>query len=179
MAAGERDLIDAISAYANLAGAVASPHDALSGLRGLRTLGVRLRQQSKTALDLAQFLEISTAVGEVCYPGLASHPQYQLALRQLRYHGGLVTFDLVGGLEAGVRFVESLELAMHAPSLGGPETLVCHPASTTHAGLDPDAQAALRIGPGTIRVSCGLESTHDVVNDFAQALASLGQAEGD
>ena len=104
---------------------------------------------------------------------MASHPQHDLAVRQLASFGGLVTFDLAGGFEAGATFVESLQLAMHAPSLGGPETLVTHPASTTHAGLDPDLQAESLIGPGTIRVSCGLEETADVVADFESALAAL------
>ncbi len=171
--AGERDLIDWIAGYASLQGATPSPHDATNALRGLRTLSVRLRQQSATALALATFLETRPEVAATCYPGLASHPQHKLAARQLKSHGGLVTFDLVDGLDAGARFVEALQLAMHAPSLGGPETLVTHPASTTHAALDPDLLAEVLIGPGTIRVSCGLEETSDVIADFAQALAAI------
>lgn len=171
--AGERDLIDWIAGYATLQGATPSPHDATNALRGLRTLSVRLRQQSSTALALATFLESRPEVSATCYPGLASHPQHALANAQLMSHGGLVTFDLAAGFDAGARFVEALQLAIHAPSLGGPETLVTHPASTTHAGLDPDLQAEALIGPGTIRVSCGLEETSDVIADVAQALAAL------
>ena len=170
--AGPADLIDWIAGFAALQGASASPHDALAGLRGIRTLGVRLRAQSDTAFAVATFLEAHRAVTGVRYPGLSSHPQYDLAKRQLEVSGGLVAFDLAGGYEAGVRFVESLRLVQHAPSLGGPETLVCHPASTTHAGLDADQLAEAFISPGTVRVSCGLEGAADVVADLAAALAS-------
>ena len=168
--AGEADLIDWISGFANLQGANASPHDALAGLRGVRTLGVRLRAQSETAGAVATFLEGHDAVTEVRYPGLASHPQFDLAKRQLELPGALVAFDLVGGYESGVRFVESLRLVQHAPSLGGPETLVCHPASTTHAGLDAEQLAEGLIGPGTVRLSIGLEGAADVLADLGNAL---------
>jgi cystathionine beta-lyase/cystathionine gamma-synthase len=171
--AGPADLIDWIAGFAALQGASASPHDALAGLRGIRTLAVRLRAQSEAALAVAGFCEQHPAVTGVRYPGLASHPQYDLAKRQLELAGGLVAFDLVGGHDAGVRFVEGLRLVQHAPSLGGPETLVCHPASTTHAGLDPDQLADALIGPGTVRLSCGLEAVVDVVADLAAALDQL------
>ena len=172
--AGPADLIDWISGFAALQGACASPADALSGLRGLRTLAVRLQQQSATAAELARTLVLHGAISEVCYPGLATHPQHDLAVRQLAMMGGLVTFDLAGGFDAGTKFVEALGLVVHAPSVGGPETLVCHPASTTHVGLDPDDLALDGIGPGTIRLSCGLEATADVVADVCQALGSSG-----
>ena len=109
-------------------------------------------------------------VSEVRYPGLPSHPQYDLACRQMESGGSLVTFDVAGGLEGGRRFVEAVRIAQHATSLGGPETLVTHPASTTHVNLLPDELAANGIGQGTIRVSVGLEHPDDVVADFAQAL---------
>jgi len=172
--AGERDLIDWLWGFAVLQGANASPFDAMNGVRGLRTLGVRLRQQSSTALVLAESLEADPAVSSVRYPGLKSHPQYELAQRQMRYMGGLVTFELVGGAAAGERFVNSVRLCRAATSLGGPETLVTHPVSTTHAGLDPDELAASGITPGTIRVSVGLEHEDDVLADIRQALAAIG-----
>jgi cystathionine beta-lyase/cystathionine gamma-synthase len=169
--AGEQELIDWLWGFAVLQGANASPFDALNGLRGLRTLGVRLRQQSATALSLAKVLEAHKSVTDVRYPGLESHPQYALALRQLRSHGGLVTFD-VGSAAVGERLVDALKLCRGATSLGGPETLVTHPISTTHAGLDPDELADSGITPGTIRVSAGLEYVDDVVSDIVQALES-------
>jgi cystathionine beta-lyase/cystathionine gamma-synthase len=169
--AGSTDLLSWLWGFAVLQGANASPFDAMNGLRGLRTLGVRLRRQTELAQRLAEVLEDHAQVDSVSYPGLASHPQYDLAKRQMELSGGLVTFDVKGGLDAGVRFVESLEIAQLATSLGGPETLVTHPASTTHVGLTPEELDDAGITPGTVRVSCGLEHPDDIVDDFAQALA--------
>jgi methionine-gamma-lyase len=119
---------------------------------------------------IAEFLESHPAVERVNYPGLDSHPQRDLAKRQLLTTGGLLTFDVRGGLEGGRRFVESTRIAQLATSLGGPETLVTHPASTTHVNLLPEELEASFIGPGTIRVSVGLEHGDDLVADFLQAL---------
>ena len=171
---GSEDLIAWLWSFAVLHGANASPSDALNAHRGLRTLGVRLARQSETAQRLAEFLEGHGSVSRVAYPGLESHPQHGLAQRQMNSMGGLLTFDLVGGSEAGERLVESTSVAILASTLGGPETLVTHPASTTHVGLTEEEQAATGIGPGTIRVSCGLEDTDDVVADFEAALAAAG-----
>jgi len=171
---GSQDLITWLWSFAVLHGANASPFDALNAHRGLRTLGVRLARQSETAQRLAEFLEGHESVSRVAYPGLESHPQQDLAQRQMSSMGGLLTFDLVGGSEAGERFVESTSVAILASTLGGPETLVTHPASTTHVGLTDEEQAATGIGQGTIRVSCGLEDSDDVVADFEGALAALG-----
>jgi cystathionine beta-lyase/cystathionine gamma-synthase len=170
---GSRDLIDWLWSFAVLQGANASPFDALNGLRGLRTLGVRLRQQSATALAVARALEAHPAVSCVRHPGLDSHPQADLARRQLRVTGGLVTFDLDGGRDAAVQFVEALQLCRAAPSLGGPETLVVHPASSSHAGLLPEELEECGISGGTIRLSAGLEDTDDVLADLKGALATL------
>jgi cystathionine beta-lyase/cystathionine gamma-synthase len=170
--AGAQDLIDWIWGFAVVQGANASPFDAMNGLRGLRTLAVRLQRQSQTAQVLAEALEAHDAVSTCRYPGLESHPQRDLAKRQMSHMGGLLTFDMVGGLGAGSRFVEATRVALLATSLGGPETLVTHPASTTHVGLDADELAAAGITEGTIRVSVGLEHERDVVADFLQALAA-------
>ena len=171
--AGSEELLAWIRGFAILHGAVASPYDAASGLRGIRTLAVRLRQQTETAGILAIVLEAHRAVDAVFYPGLPSHPQYELATRQLDIAGGLIAFDLAGGREAGTRLVERVELAQLATSLGGPETLLTHPASTTHVGLLPSELEAAGIGEGTVRLSCGLEHVDDLVADFRQALDSL------
>jgi cystathionine beta-lyase/cystathionine gamma-synthase len=172
--AGSRELLDWIWGFAVLQGANASPFDAAAGLRGIRTLGVRLDRQCATAARLAELLEADARVKDVRYPGLASHPQHELAVRQMRRFGGLLTFDLVGGLDAGARFVESTRLCQLATSLGGPETLVTHPASTTHVNLLPDELAAAGIGPGTVRISVGLEDPDDVIADVFAALDTLG-----
>src|SRR5690606_28700349 len=104
------------------------------------------------------------------YPGLESFPQRDLAKRQMALPGGLLAFDLKGGLDAGRRFVEAVRIAQLATSLGGPETLVTHPATTTHVGLTPEELADAQITPGTVRVSAGLEHVDDLLDDFRQAL---------
>ncbi len=156
-------------------GANASPFDAMNGLRGLRTLAVRLERQSRTAQLLAEALEGHDGVAVCRYPGLESHPQQDLAKRQMAYMGGLLTFDIEGGLEAGSRFVEATRVALLATSLGGPETLVTHPASTTHVGLDAAELEAAGISEATIRVSVGLEHEQDVIADFLQALTAAAR----
>jgi cystathionine beta-lyase/cystathionine gamma-synthase len=168
--AGVRDLIDWIWNHHVIHGAVASPFDALNGLRGIRTLGVRVRQQCETAERLAQFLASHPSVEQVHYPGLDTHPQRELAKRQMAAGGTMLSFDVAGGWEAGRRFAEATELARLAPSLGGPDTLVTHPASSTAAALSPDERGAVGIGDGLVRMSIGLEHPDDVVADVARAL---------
>jgi cystathionine beta-lyase/cystathionine gamma-synthase len=171
--AGSDELVQWLWSFAVLQGANASPFDAMNGLRGLRTLGVRIERQSHNAQRLAEVLEAHPAVDLVSYPGLESHPQYELATRQMKLPGGLLTFDLAGGLEAGRTFVEGTRVAQLATSLGGPETLVTHPASTTHVNLTPDELGANGITAGTVRVSVGLEHVDDIVDDFLQALSRI------
>jgi cystathionine beta-lyase/cystathionine gamma-synthase len=169
--AGEQELMSDIWRYAVLHGATPSPADALNALRGIRTLPIRLARQSATAFRLARFLESHPAVACVNYPGLESHPQHELATRQMSDFGGVLSFDLAGGVDSGRRFLEAVLLAQMATSLGGPETLVTSPALTTHAGLGPDELLAAGITPGLIRVSVGLEHEDDLIADFTQALA--------
>ncbi|MCQ3813942.1 MAG: aminotransferase class I/II-fold pyridoxal phosphate-dependent enzyme [Acidimicrobiia bacterium] len=168
---GSEELMSWLRGFAVLHGAVASPFDALNGLRGIRTLPIRVQQQCATATRLAEALQQHRAVRSVHYPGLESHPQYQLAQRQLDLSGGLVTFDLRGGLQAAITCINRLRLIQRATSLGGPETLVTHPASTTHAALLPEELAAADINGGTLRISCGLEHADDLLSDLTQALA--------
>jgi len=172
------ELVQWLTGFAVLQGANASPWDAAAGLRGLRTLPVRFARQSESALDLARWLEKDGRVTEVRHPGLESHPQHELAVRQMGLLGGLVCFDVPGGRDAGRVFVESVGLAQLASSLGGPETLVTHPASTTHVNLLPDELAAVGIGPGTVRLSVGLEHPDDLRADLDQALTAAGHASG-
>ena len=174
--AGSRELIDWLWGFAVLQGATASPFDALNAVRGIRTLPIRIARQSASALALAEALSARRDVSGVRYPGLASHPQHQLATRQMSAGGGLVTFDIDGGIDAGCRFVEAVQIAQLATSLGGPETLVTHPASTTHVNLLAEELAANGIGPGTIRVSVGLEHPDDLIADIMQALDRAGSA---
>ena len=171
--AGEKDLIDAIWSYAVLHGATASPYDAVNGLRGIRTLGVRLAHQCTTAMELASRLVSNPSVSAVHYPGLSTHPQHALAAKQMRQFGSLLSFEVVGGKDAARKVVDGLKLVRPAVSLGGPETLICHPASSTHVGVTPEDQVTSGITQGLLRVSVGLESATDVIADFQQVLASL------
>jgi cystathionine beta-lyase/cystathionine gamma-synthase len=168
--AGERDLLDEIWGYGVLHGATASPADALNALRGLRTLAVRVAHQSATALQLAKELSANPNVAAVHYPGLPSHPQYDLAQRQMRHNGTVLSFEVAGGLAHATSLLDQLRLARVATSLGGPETLVCHPATTTHASLTDDELTEGGITAGLLRVSIGLEDADDLIADFQQAL---------
>jgi cystathionine beta-lyase/cystathionine gamma-synthase len=171
--AGEKDLIDALWSYAVLHGATASPYDAVNGLRGIRTLGVRLAHQCNSALELATYLASHKAISAVHYPGLPTHPQHALAAKQMRQFGSLLSFDIAGGKDSARKVVDGLKLVRPAVSLGGPETLICHPASSTHVGVSPEDQVTAGITQGLLRVSVGLESTADVIADFQQVLANL------
>ena len=168
---GEKDLIDAIWGYSVLHGATPSPFDALNALRGIRTLSVRTTHQNASAQFLCEQLEQHPAVSAVHYPGLPSHPQHELARRQMQRFGTVFAFELAGGVEAVRGFLDRVELLHVATSLGGPETLVCHPCTTTHASLT-DAEAAEQgVTPGLMRVSVGLEDPTDLLADITAALA--------
>jgi len=168
--AAEKDLIDTIWAYAVLHGATASPFDALNGLRGIRSLGPRLRQQCETAQHLAEWLSAHPAIKRVNYPGLSSHPQYDLAKRQMRWFGSVMSVELCGGLDAARSLIARLQLVRAAVTLGGPDTLVSHSATSTHISVQPEVKAATGINDGLVRVSVGLEAYDDVQADFATAL---------
>jgi len=167
---GERELLDEIWAYSVLHGATPSPFDALNALRGLRTLAVRTNQQAASALALAEALSEHPAVTAVHYPGLTSHPQFDLAKRQMRNGGTVLALDLAGGRDAAASFLSSVRLARVATSLGGPETLVCHPATTTHASLTKQEAEATGVTPGLLRMSVGLEDCYDLLADLTAAL---------
>jgi cystathionine beta-lyase/cystathionine gamma-synthase len=169
--AGERELLEAIWLYGVLHGASASPFDALNALRGIRTIAVRTAHQAATAQRLAEWLEQHPAVSAVHYPGLASHPQHDLAKRQMRQFGTVLAFELAGGQEAVRRMFDTMQLVRCATSLGGPETLVCHPMTTTHVSLSPEEQAIAGVTPGLVRMSIGLEDPDDLVADLQHAIA--------
>jgi cystathionine beta-lyase/cystathionine gamma-synthase len=170
--AGDADLLGEIWAYSVLHGATPSPFDALNALRGLRTLGVRTRHQNASARSLSVMLADHPAVSAVHYPGLAEHPQHQLASRQLHQYGTVLSFE-VADRDAAALVLDRLRLARIATSLGGPETLVCHSATSTHVGLTPDERCAAGIADGMIRVSLGLEDIADVLDDFERALSDV------
>ncbi len=168
--AGERELVEAIWSYAVLHGATPSPFDALNALRGLRTLSVRVTHQNDSALYLAESLAEHPCVTAVHYPGLASHPQAELVRRQMTLAGTMVAIELAGGRTAAAAFLDRLQLLRVATSLGGPETLVCHPATTTHASLTPEEAAAVGVTDGLLRISVGLEDPTDLLTDILRAI---------
>jgi cystathionine beta-lyase/cystathionine gamma-synthase len=171
--AGEKDLIDSVWAYSVMHGASASPHDALNALRGIRTLAVRTARQHQTALTLAHALEKHPKVVSVSHPFLESHPQHALAKEQMRMGGTLLAVELNGDFNTCNTFVEKLTLPHLATSFGGPETLVCHPASSTHVGLSPEVLQEIGVTQGLLRFSVGLESADDLLGDITQALNAL------
>jgi cystathionine beta-lyase/cystathionine gamma-synthase len=167
----EDELIQSIWSYGVLHGAMASPFDALNALRGVRTLAVRTAQQSANAQRLAEWLSEHPAVAAVHYPGLVTHPQHHLGTRQMRQFGTVLAFELAGGRIAAATLLDRVALARRATSLGGPETLMCHPMTTTHASLTPAEQAEAGVTDGLIRVSVGLEDADDLIADLTHALA--------
>jgi cystathionine beta-lyase/cystathionine gamma-synthase len=152
-------------------GGTMAPLEAWLCLRGLATLELRMERHSSNALQLAGFLEAHPKVDRVHHPGLSSHPQHAVAQRLLRKGcGGMMAFEVTGGVEAGMRFCDALEVAWVAASLGGIHTLVGHAASTTHRQMDAEARRAAGIADGLVRVSVGIEDVEDLIEDFDQAL---------
>ena len=157
------------------AGGNAAPLEAFLALRGLKTLGIRMDRHSSNALAVATALERAPGVDALRYPGLPSHPQHALAMRTLRggMAGGMLALELSGGRAAGERFLDLLNVAVHATSLGSAETLCSHPASSSHRQLNDAALAEAGLSPGMIRVSIGLEDPDDLVADLAAAAAGV------
>lgn len=156
----------------NAAGGIISPFDAWLVLRGIKTLPLRMRQHDENGRAVAQFLAEHPRVQRVYYPGLPSHPQYELARRQMSGFGGMLSFD-VGTLERARTVLENVRLCTLAESLGGVETLICHPATMTHASVPPSERERLGITEGLIRLSVGCEDVEDILADLDQALARL------
>ena len=158
----------------NAVGAIASPFDSFLALRGVKTLALRMERHCSNALDLAQWLEKQPKVARVRYPGLASHPQHELAQRQMRAgFGGMISIDLATDLTGARRFLERCEVFTLAESLGGVESLIEHPAIMTHATIPPEQRAKLGIGDGLVRLSVGVEDVEDLRRDLQQALAAI------
>ncbi|WP_460136631.1 methionine gamma-lyase [Pseudomonas sp. S1_E04] len=155
----------------DLTGAVMSPQDAALLMRGLKTLALRMDRHCSNAQALAEALEAHPAVASVTYPGLRSFPQYALATRQMSLAGGMIAFELKGGIDSGRRFMNALKLFTRAVSLGDAESLAQHPASMTHSTYTPEERARHGISEGLVRLSVGLEDVEDLLADVRQALA--------
>lgn len=154
-------------------GAVVAPFTAFLVTRGLKTLGVRMKQYNESALKIAQWLEANPKISVVRYPMLESNPQYEIAKRQMKGGGGMITFDVAGGLEAGKKFINSLKLCTLAVSLGDTETLVEQAAAMTHTMIPREIREAAGITDGMIRMSVGLEDPDDIIADLQQALDKI------
>jgi cystathionine gamma-lyase len=155
----------------NAVGSVSGPFDSFLALRGLKTLSLRMERHCTSALKIAQFLESHPGVDGVIYPGLASHPQHELAKRQMRGFGGIITARIKGGLGGATRFLERCQLFTLAESLGGVESLIEHPAIMTHASVPPEVRAELGIDDGLVRLSVGIEDADDLIQDLRSALS--------
>ena len=173
--AGPRALVEAIAHVETDTGASLGPLDAFLVLRGLTTLAVRLERASATARALAGWLERRDDVVRVHYPGLASHPQAAVAARQFPIAGGLLAFEVAGGRPAAAAFVDALTIPERTASLGGVQTIVNHPPSTSHRQLSDAELADAGIGPGLLRVSVGLEDAEDLVADFERGFAAAAR----
>ncbi len=169
--AGGRDWVGRVRQMMIVLGGCMDPEGAFLLLRGIKTLGLRVERQSESALEVARFLQSHPRVAQVHYPGLVSHPQHQLARRQMRGFGSMLAFDLRDGLAAARRFCDRVRLFLLAASLGGVESLVVLPIFTSHYRMSRAELAAAGVSPGTVRVSIGLEDARDLIADLKQALA--------
>ncbi len=169
---GNADLIKEIYLFSRNTGPALSPFNAWILSKSLETLPVRLDRHCENALKIAKFLEAEPNAENVKYPFLPSHPQYEIAKKQMRQGGNIISFEIKGGIEAGRKFIDSIELCSRSANLGDSRSIVTHPASTTHSKLSEEEKDKAGISPGLIRVSVGLEHVEDIIRDLEQALKS-------
>ena len=167
---GKKELIKEVYLFCRSTGPALSPFNAWVLSRSLETLDVRMERHSGNALYIAQALEGHPAIASLRYPFLPSHPQYAIARQQMHNGGGIVCFDLRGGLDSGRSFLNNLKMLSLTANLGDTRSIASHPASTTHARLTPEERAAVNITPGLIRISVGLEHRDDILQDILQAI---------
>lgn len=169
--AASEELAERMGFLQNSVGAVAGPFDSFLAMRGLKTLHLRMRAHCEGALEIARWLEMHPAIEKAIYPGLKSHPQHQLAGRQMSAYGGIISAVVRGGLDASRRMLERCSLFALAESLGGVESLIEHPGIMTHASVPPETRARLGISDGLIRLSVGVEDIEDLRRELDAALA--------
>lgn len=167
---GKKELIKEIRFFARHTGPSMSPFNAWVLSKSLETLAVRMDRHCQNALELANYLQTHVEVLKVKYPFLPSHPQHALAKKQMRLGGGVVTFEIKGGIDRGRKFLNSLKMLSHSANLGDTRSIATHPASTTHSKLSEEERLAVGITPGLVRVSVGLENMQDIVADVEQAI---------
>lgn len=169
---GNKDFIERARTHTlRYFGGILAPFNAYLIARGITTLPLRMKQHNENAMRVAQFLEQHPAVASVSYPGLASHPQHQIAKHQMRGFGGMVSFELKGGLDAGARMMNRVKLCALATSLGDARTLISHPATTSHVVVSREARMRQGVTDGLVRLSVGIEEGDDIIGDLAQAMA--------
>lgn len=168
---GTKEIIKEVRAFCRQTGPAMSPFNAWILSKSLETLHIRMDRHCQNALELAHWLETQSEVENVKYPFLTSHPQYELAKKQMRQGGGIVTFLVKGGIDRGRKFLDALEMLSHTSNLGDCRSIATHPASTTHSKVAPEIREAAGIFDGTIRLSVGLEHIKDIIADIEQAIA--------
>ncbi|MGA8534721.1 MAG: cystathionine gamma-synthase [Candidatus Tumulicola sp.] len=168
----DRDLYDVLRFHQNSVGGIPGPFDAWLTMRGAKTLAIRMREHARNAQRVAEFLQSHPEVAHVYYPGLPSHPQYELAQRQMSGFGGMVSFVLAGAPERGIDFARRLKYFSLAESLGGVESLICHPARMTHGSIPKDDRERRGITDGLLRLSVGIEDGDDLIADLERALSA-------
>ena len=173
VAVGYGDLIRSMSRATTLLGVTMGPHEAWLCIRGLKTLHLRMERHAANAMALAEFLESHPKVEWVSYPGLSSHPQHDTARKQMSGYSGMLSFELKGGVEAGRRLINGVELCLLSVSLGSTDTLIQHPASMTHAIVPRDMRLKIGITDGLVRISAGIEDAEDIIADLDQALEKV------
>ena len=169
----DKDLGDRIAFLQNAVGAIAGPFDSFLALRGLKTLALRMERHSENALEIARFLASEPKIASISYPGLKEHPQHELAKRQMRGFGGMITVVLDSDLAGTRRFLENTHLFSLAESLGGVESLINHPALMTHGAIPAEQRAALGIGDSLVRLSVGVEDVNDLIEDLQAAFEAI------
>ena len=168
------ELADQVLYLQNAVGSIMSPFDSFLLLRSLKTLGVRMEKHCENAMKIASYLDTHKAIEKVIYPGLKSHPHYEIANKQMQGYGGMITLILKGGLDSAKIFLERTELFSLAESLGGVESLIEHPAIMTHASIPPEIREEIGISDGLVRLSVGIESLEDLIQDLEASLKGLG-----
>lgn len=171
--AREKKIYDKLRSMMINMGCNMDPHQAYMVIRGLKTLSVRMDRSQQSAIKIAEYLEKHPKVKWVRFPGLPSHPQYELVQKQMNGPGGMISFELKDGIEAGKKLMNSVKLAILAVSLGGVETLIQHPASMTHSRMDKPARINSGITDGLVRFSVGIENVEDIIGDLDQALKTI------
>jgi cystathionine beta-lyase/cystathionine gamma-synthase len=164
---------DVIKFHQNAVGGVPGPHDAWLTMRGAKTLAIRMREHAKNAQAVAEFLESHGEVDRVYYPGLKSHPQHELAKRQMSGFGGMVSFTLKGPEQRAIDFANRMHYFSLAESLGGVESLICHPARMTHGSIPKEERERRGVTDGLLRLSVGIEDADDLIADLRQALEAV------